>query len=379
MPRRDSARASLRHDDEVRRKRATLEDVARHAGVSKATASVALRNGEGVAPETSARVAMSATALGYSLAPRPRTSVPVKIGAVLGSAPDPSGESQYYGLGLLTGAREEFASLGNAELQVVSRDEVPSTAAGFSGLLFLGGAFDARLLQQDVPISVLVGTYFPQWPFDAVLADNSRGTYLAVASLLSSGRSKVALLNGSSTTRTSELKQLGYREALADFGAGPAILEAGDFSPGDGYRLAQQMLRAHPDMDGLVVADDPMAIGALHGLADAGRRVPEDVAVIGFGDSPAAPLARPSLSSVRVFQRQMGAIGARMLAERLAGTEGPRIRTLLSPELVLRESTGEPAQAAPPLSGRASEVAPKRTAARRLTDSKRAGYEVQEG
>jgi LacI family transcriptional regulator len=326
----------------------TLEDVARHAGVSKATASVALRSGNGVAADTCTRVAMSAATLGYrSSALRRRSQVPVKIGAVLGSAPDPSGESQYYGLELLAGAREELGGLGEAELQVVAKEEVGAAASGLSGLLFLGGAFDARLLDQPLALSVLVGTYFPQWPFDAVLADNSRGAYLAVKNLFSSGRSTIALLNGPATTRTSELKELGYREALADCGCLGSIVEAGDFSPEDGYRLAQQVLEANPDVDGLVVADDPMAVGALHGLADAGHRVPEDVAVIGFGDSPAALLSRPSLSSVRVFQRQMGAIGARMLAERLAGRQGPYIRTLLSPELVLRESSGASAQGAP--------------------------------
>ena len=328
------------------RNRVTLGDVARHAGVSKATASVALRDGTGVAAETSERVAMSAAALGYRRSLPHRRSFPsMRIGAVLGSAPDPSGESRYYGFELLAGAREELAAVSQqAELQVVTESQVADTGVGLSGILFLGGAFDARLLEKRLPLSVLVGTYFPQWPFDAVLADNSRGAYLAVMNLFSCGRSTIALMNGPRTTRTSELKELGYREALADCGGLSPVIEVGDFSPESGYLLVQELLKSTPGLDALVVADDPMAIGALHGLADAGKRVPEDVAVIGFGDSPAAPLARPSLSSVRVFQRQMGALGARMLAERIAGAPGPYIRTLVSPELVLRDSSNTVAQ-----------------------------------
>jgi DNA-binding LacI/PurR family transcriptional regulator len=309
--------------------------------VSKATASVALRGDRGVSPETAERVRRAAKELGYV---RPQGGAPrrVKVGAVLASAPDPSGESQYYALQLLTGAQDELArEFDSVELQVVSESKVvrAQVATELSGVLFLGGLFDPQLISRISVPSVLVGTYFPQWPFDAVLADNSRGAYLATSALLTQGCRNVALLNGPPTTRTSELKELGYRESLADASIRSPLIESGDFGAESGYLLAKKLLARAPDVDGIVVADDPMAVGALNYLHDAGRKVPEDVAVIGFGDSPAGSMARPALSSVRVFQREMGGLGARILARRVLGEAGPYTKTLIDPELVVRRSS----------------------------------------
>ena len=325
----------------ARSRPATVEQVARAAQVSKATASVALRGGPGVSPETAERVRRAAKDLGY-VRPQGGAGRRVKVGAVLATAPDPSGESQYYALELLTGAQDEFArEFDSVELQVVSESNVVGrqVATELSGVLFLGGLFDPELISRITVPSVLVGTSFPQWPFDAVLADNSRGAYLATSALLTMGCKSVALLNGPSTTRTSELKEFGYRESLAEESIGSTLIESGDFGAESGYLLAKRLLARAPEVDGIVVADDPMAVGVLNYLHDAGRRVPEDVAVIGFGDSPAASMARPALSSVRVFQREMGALGARILARRVLGDAGPYTRTLVDPELVVHRSS----------------------------------------
>ena len=215
-----AARAGLHERDtldggpDARGRPPTVEQVARAAQVSKATASVALRGGPGVSAATAERVRRAARELGYSRASG-GSARRMKVGAVVATAPDPSGESQYYALELLTGAQDEFAGeFESVELQVVSESRVVGNNAAndLSGVLFLGGLFDPRLISRISVPSVLVGTYFPQWPFDAVLADNSRGAYLATSSLLAMGCRSVGLLNGPPTTRTSELKELGYRD-----------------------------------------------------------------------------------------------------------------------------------------------------------------------
>lgn len=323
------------------RRPVTVEQVARAADVSKATASVALRGGRGVARETRERVLQVAHELGYTR-PSESPARTVKVAAVLATAPDPTGASQYYALELLAGAKDQLSQeFQSVELQVVSEMQVvgPQVANGLSGVLFFGGLFDPQLISGVAIPSVLVGTYFPQWPFDAVLADNSRGAYLATSALIDLGCHRVALLNGPPTTRTSGLKELGHREALADAAIDSALIESGEFGSESGYRLAERLLKRAPDVDGIVVADDLMAVGALNYVHDIGRNVPNDVAIIGFGDSPAAAMARPSLSSVRVFQRHMGALSASILARRIVGDKGPYTKTLVDPELMVRRSS----------------------------------------
>jgi len=343
MPRTRSSRTTSPGKDRV-----TVDSVAAAAGVSRATASYALTGRGAVAEATRERVLYIAKQMGYKpRRPRQRTmpegTRPV-VTAVMATTGASTGEAKYYALQLLAGAEavlrtNEIAlqiEMGYSDRTIASLGD-PTSA----GALFLGGLFPTDLGRTAPKRSVLVGTFYSQWPYDAVLADNARGMYLGAVHCLCSGRLTVGLINGPTATRTSAMKVVGYRDALEDFGRpyDPKLVRSTDFSANAGYVATRDLIASEPELDALLVADDTMATGSIHALNDLGRRIPDDVAVIGYGDSPLAEITRPMLSSVRVFQNVMGSIGAQQLISRLGDDKRPYSSTLIQPELIIRKSS----------------------------------------
>lgn len=328
--------------------RVSLTDVAVAAGVSKSAVSYALNGNGRVAEETRLRVREAAERLGY------RPHLPARgvaggragaLGAVLSPTRHQGETPNYYVAELLDGVEEEARGQGLSLRVTMWAGEVPAMSADASvdGLLYLGGAFDPGAVALPSLPTVLVGTSFSQVACDAVLADNRRGMYLATRHLLERGRRRPALINGPATAPTSDAKWLGFRDALDQGGLAPesfSVVNA-DFSADAGYLAACSLIEGG-DVDGLVTGDDTIAVGALQAARDLGVAVPERLALVGYGDSPTAGMLRPGLSSVRVFQRDMGALAVRRLLERLAGRTGGLVRILVGPELIVRESSGNP-------------------------------------
>ena len=118
----------------------------------------------------------------------------------------------------------------------------------------------------------------------------------------------------------------GYCDALRAAGIRPtkSLVEAGDFTDHGGQRAMAELLRRNPLLDAVFVASDPMALGALRALEQAGRRVPDDVAVVGFDDMPMAAYTHPPLTTVRQPLDQMAAAMAELLMAQL--TDALRLR-----------------------------------------------------
>jgi LacI family transcriptional regulator len=336
-------------------RKTTLREVAAAAGVSLATASYAINGNTATADSTRAHVLKVAKELGYVARSRqtavgPRSNS-TRIRAVLSPTVNTGGEPlpehintpNYYVAELLAAVQEEAEAL-DYQLDVVVWDDArPGLVRerDVAGLLFLGGSFPRDLERRAPDHAVLVGTALPHSRFDAVLADNRTGSYLAVEHLIERGRTRIALINGPERTMTSESKRQGHRDALAAHGleADERLLMVGDFTVASGYRLAEELLEMRLGPDAIFVADDPMGIGALQALQDHGVRVPDDVAVVGYGDSAAGQFTRPALSTVRVFQHRMGVLGIRRLVECIRGEAEERVRILVSPTLVPRASS----------------------------------------
>jgi DNA-binding LacI/PurR family transcriptional regulator len=131
----------------------------------------------------------------------------------------------------------------------------------------------------------------------------------------------------------------GYKDALKAEGIRPSrkLIIEGDFTMAGGVRDMRRLLRTVPDIDGVFAASDLMAVGAMQALDSLGRRIPEDVAVIGFDDVPAALIAHPPLTTVRQPIEEMGRQLARCLLDRIEGKPTKR-RIVLPTELVRRAS-----------------------------------------
>jgi DNA-binding LacI/PurR family transcriptional regulator len=322
-----------------------LGDVAREAGVSKSAASYVLNGRPGVSGATRTRVLEVAERIGYRHRGAGRGRPAGTLGAVLSPTRRHGETPNYFVAELLAGAEREARRLGY-ELSIGWWDPERGTEPrpGVRAVLFLGGAFEPDALARISTPAVVVGTTFPSLHLDAVLADNRRGLYLATTHLLDLGRRRLALLNGPARASTTSSKQLGFQDAFLEreLAWEDRPMRRLAFSAEAGEEAALSLLRSSSPPDGIVAGDDVIAIGALHAAARLGIRVPEELAIVGFGDSPAASLLRPSLSSVHVFLQEMGSLGVRRLVHRLQEDpkEGPRVQSLVAPELVVRRSSG---------------------------------------
>jgi len=135
----------------------------------------------------------------------------------------------------------------------------------------------------------------------------------------------------------------GFRDegVAAGLDVSERFIEVADFSHDGGRTAMERLLDRNPDLDAVFVASDLMALGALAALRAAGRRVPDDVAVVGFDDSPLAMTTEPPLSSVGQPIEEMGRELARLLVHQLRAPGGPPRRVILDTRLVIRGSSSQ--------------------------------------
>ena len=150
--------------------------------------------------------------------------------------------------------------------------------------------------------------------------DNAGGARAGVAHLLERGRRRIATITGPLDMMVGQDRLAGYRDALADAGrpADDSLVETGDFSEDSGQQAMRALLEREPDLDAVFAANDLMAVGAMRALREAGRRVPDDVAVVGFDDSPLSRVTDPPLSTVRQPTDEMGRRMAELLLQLIA-------------------------------------------------------------
>jgi DNA-binding LacI/PurR family transcriptional regulator len=171
--------------------------------------------------------------------------------------------------------------------------------------------------------------------------DNEQGARSAVEHLIAGGRRRIATITGRLDMGAAVDRVTGYHLALAAAGiAGDADLEAsGGFSQPGGADAMRQILAARPDIDAVFAASDLMASGAMQVLRAAGRRIPEDVAIVGFDDSPIVDSTEPPLSSVRQPIEEMGREMVRLLLEHTTDPGSVPRKVILATEFVPRRSS----------------------------------------
>jgi len=194
------------------------------------------------------------------------------------------------------------------------------------------------LVQSDKPF-VLVGRHPTNRKISYIDVDNREGAREAVAHLLRLGRKRIATVTGPLNTIAGVDRRDGYLAALRERGmrANDKLMAEGDFTEEGGYASAQRLLAQAPDA--LFCASDMMALGALRALREADRRVPEDVALIGFDDMPFAARTAPPLTTVRQPIQRMGALAAETLMDMATNQNSRPRRVILPTELVIRATS----------------------------------------
>ncbi|MEA4909924.1 MAG: LacI family DNA-binding transcriptional regulator [Anaerolineaceae bacterium] len=195
------------------------------------------------------------------------------------------------------------------------------------------------LLRSKLPF-LLIGRHPSHPEIDYVDVDNYSGARQAVLHLLRIGYQRIATIAGPQNMVVGTDRYWGYVETLQERGLDvqPELITEGDFTDAGGYEAMQRLLRARPDA--VFAASDAMANGALRALHDAGLRVPEDVAVVGFDDVPFACRTSPALTTVRQPITRVGYMAAETLIHSIGRTEAEPNHVVLPTELVIRESCG---------------------------------------
>jgi DNA-binding LacI/PurR family transcriptional regulator len=168
--------------------------------------------------------------------------------------------------------------------------------------------------------------------------DQVAGGAAATRHLLSLGHKTVWHIAGPAHWKEAEKRLDGWRTTLEAAGVPVPAVFRGDWTPRSGYEIGQQLLQI-PEMTAVFVANDQMALGLLRALHEAGRQAPRDISVVGFDDIPEAGYFIPPLTTIRQDFAELGRRCLHVLLGRIAGEEGPT-RAVVSPELVVRESTG---------------------------------------
>jgi DNA-binding LacI/PurR family transcriptional regulator len=332
----------------------TLEEVAARAGVGRGTASRVLNGSSQVSESARNAVLTAIEELGYipnraarSLVTRLTDSV-----ALVVSESDERFFGEPFFARIVRGVSSALAETQHQLLLTIAQTPAERarltnflTPQHVDGVLLLSLHGDdplPGLLESRGLPAVLGGRPAGVEPTSYVDVDNAAGAVLAIEHLLRSGRRRIATIAGPLDMSAGVGRLEGYRRALAAAGLAPdeALVGYGDFSEPTGYAATVRLLDSEAGargIDAIFAASDPMAIGALRALASRGIRVPEDIAVIGFDDSPSSRYTSPLLTSVHQPVEAMGREMVRILVARIK-REPVDLRIVLDPHLVVRDS-----------------------------------------
>ncbi|MGW9112340.1 LacI family DNA-binding transcriptional regulator [Microbacterium sp. NPDC055683] len=332
---------------------ATLEQVAARAGVSRSTVSRVVNGGDRVSPEALESVQRAIAELRYvpnraarSLASRQTQAIALVV---------PEDTTRFFGdpffAAIVTGINRRLSRSDHMLNLIIASDDPGDKASTF----LAGGNVDGALVVSHHTsdtyidrISASVPVVFGGRPARErvddyfVDVDNVAAGRVATEYLLSRGHRRIGTITGPPDMPAGVDRLTGFRDALAEAGIAPGPVADGDFTSVGGAAAMRRIVARveageEPWPDALFVASDLMARGALEVLARTGRRVPHDLAIIGFDDSPVATSVSPPLTTIRQPSLEQGEAMADVLLARLAGRTPPRV-TILPAELVVRDS-----------------------------------------
>jgi DNA-binding LacI/PurR family transcriptional regulator len=328
----------------------TLEDVAAVAGVSRATASRVLNGVPTVRASSAEAVRRAVDELGY----RPNTAARSLV------------RGRHDSIGLVLTERD-LAELPHSFFAQPLRGAIAAVAQRSLQLVLLLATEDDATLKRYLDSSHIDGalvvieahnTHLPRmlgqtavpvvWlgrPVDSdpqvhsyVDVDNLGGARLATEELVGAGRRVIGTIAGPPDMGVAVDRLAGWRDVLTERGLAIPPPVFADFTSDGGADAMARLLREQPDIDGVFVASDLMATGALKVLAASRRRVPQDVSVVGYDDSDLAATAVPPLTSVHQPLEEMGHLMVELLLERIADPAAPPVQRVLTARLTRRAS-----------------------------------------
>ena len=287
------------------RRRPTIEDVARLAGVSRGTVSRVINGGRNVRPAVLSTVNSAIEALGYSANQAARNLARGRTGSiafVISEREERLFEDPNFGMFVRVFSRR-LRENGRHLLVTTAQDEAEEDFLGdYLTLGHVDGALLAlthekesllgQLLSNRLPLVVLGKPLGFENAFSWVAIDDEMAAFTVVSYLAGKVGGTIGTVTGPLHTSSGRERLDGYRRAIGNQ-FHPSLVTTGDWSLRSGRDGTRQLLGRHPGLRGLFVASDLMAVGAIGALRESGRRVPEDVAVVGFDNSAAATMVEP--------------------------------------------------------------------------------------
>ncbi len=333
----------------------TSRDIADLAGVSQATVSRALRNSPLVRQETRERIQQIARELNYFVnrnAAGLRTHQSKTIALLLFDEAEGEAQINPFFLTMIGYITRSAASRGYdvlVSLQQLSDDWHIEYQASHraDGLILLGYGDYVSYREKLNALAaantrfIIYGPIVKDHPGHSLGCDNEAGGIAATEHLIGCGRRRIVIL-GDTSRRHPELasRYIGYTRALQEAGLDPApeLKVTADNTERASHAAVQDLLHREVNFDAIFAVTDVMAIGAMQALADAGRRVPEDVSVVGFDDLPRAAWVTPPLTTVQQNIQEAGEGVVELIAGMIEGEPVESVQ--MAPKLIVRESCG---------------------------------------
>jgi len=327
----------------------TIYDVAREAGVSMATVSRVVNNNPNVKPQTRKKVYEAIERLGYrpnavarGLASKKTTTV----GVVIPDIANANFAEVARGIEDIANMYHYNIILCNADKRKEKEIRVINTLLEkqVDGLLFMGGVVTDEHIQafntSNVPI-VLCATTDEKGTMPSVDIDHETAAYDAVRKLIAEGHTRIAMISGTlQDPANGYARYQGYKRALEESGIAldETLVRVGNYRYESGIEAVQYFLGLAERPTAVFAATDEMAIGAIHGIQDAGLSVPADISVIGVDNIRMASMVRPLLTTVAQPMYDIGAVSMRLLTKLMKKENVEQARVTLQHELIVRNS-----------------------------------------
>ena len=327
----------------------TMFDVARRAGVSHQTVSRVLNDLSGVAASTKLRVERAIAELNYTPSPAARAMAKRRsgsIGLIQAGRPDYGPSSA--ALGFNEAARDAGYTVSQASMRTLDPDTLTQAVHRLAlqrveAIVLISGEREGvevlHGIDAGVPVVAVASEHEPG--LHRVSLDQYSGARLATEHLIGLGHREIRHVAGPADSMDAAERRRAFADAMLEHGLEPREPIVGDWLPPSGHAAGERLLE-DPAVTAVFVANDHMSLGLLAAFRRAGRRVPEDVSVIGFDDIPEAAYFPPALTTMRQDFDGLGRDIMATVLDVLQDEPSAPDRTARVPELVVRESTAAP-------------------------------------
>lgn len=327
---------------------ATIKDVCKLAGVSVATVSRVINNSGYVKEETKDKIVQAMKVLNYipntmarGLAGKNTSTVALLLPDILNPyfpevARSIEDSANQHGFNVILCNSDNNSGKEAAYIELLKSKKV-------DGFIIASYTMQpeqiVQLMNEKIPV-VVIDRIFNKHQIVSYICKNKQGAIMAVQHLLDQGCKRIAHIAGPASAQSAVDRMLGFEEKCVSEGVFvPSLIGMGNFRKEDGFKVMNTLLAAHPDIDGVFAANDLMAIGALKAILLSGRKVPEDIKVIGFDDIPLTTTVIPELSSIRQPIYEIGTMAMDALMNMINDNFVEPCTIELDVKVMCREST----------------------------------------